>query len=320
MIGGQTFGRAAAAIVLGAVLLGGSAADADAQRRRDAEEQRVDTTFAFAADGTIEIRMPHIGAGSADVVVTGWTRNEVHLVGETDQGEITIDASSRHLDIGTRGTRGMARVDRLELQVPAGSRVVVNNGGGDITVRGVRGGFEATTFNGDVDVSDLAGRVEIKTFNGDITASGIAGRLAVNASNGDVDLRDIRGEIQVETLNGDVDLTGIASRDVRAKTMSGRISYDGAIDPTGAYELNAFSGTIDMAIPANTGATLSVSTFSGSIDSPDFPLTLQPGARSRESRGQSMTFNLGNGGARISLESFSGEIRIRERRASGQDN
>lgn len=316
-MGGQTTaGRMAALLALGAAMVAAGAREAGAQRSRDLDGQRIDTTFAFAGDGTVEIRMPHVGAGSADVVVTGWERNEVRIVGETDDGELTIDATSRRLEIGTRGTRGMTRVDRLEVQVPAGSRVLINNGGGDITARGISGGFEATTFNGDVEASDLGDRVAIKTFNGDVTVARVTGRLAVNASNGDVEVRDARGDVQVGTLNGDIDLAGITSRDVRAKTMSGTIRYDGSVDPAGEYSLNAFSGSIDMAIPANTGATVIVSTFSGSIDSPDFPLTIQPGASSRETRGQSMTFNLGRGGARISLESFSGEIRIRERRPS----
>jgi len=141
--------------------------------------------------------------------------------------------------------------------------------------------------------------------------------VVVGASNGDVRFENVRGDIDVNTLNGDVDFVGVTSSKVRAKTMSGEISYDGTFDPAGQYDFNAFSGGIDLMIARNTGATLTVTTYSGTVDSPDFPLVLKPGARNRESNGKSMTFDLGNGGARISLESFSGEIRIRERRARG---
>lgn len=309
--------RAATGAALGIALLG---LPSEAAAQRVARGQQVDTTFAFPADGDIEIRMPHLGSGSADVTVTGWSRNEVRVLGETDRGELSVDASGRHLDIGTRSDGGRTRVERLEVSVPAGARVRINNGGGDITIRGLRGGVEASSFNGDIELTDLGDRVEVKTFNGDITASNIAGRVWANASNGDIALRDVRGEIEVHTLNGDIGLTGIVSKDVRAKTLSGTIGYDGSLDPDGEYSLNAFSGEIDMTIPRNTGATLTVSTFSGTIDSPDIPLVLTPGTRARESKGQSMTFQLGNGGARISLESFSGEIRIHERRAGGSTN
>lgn len=313
--------RSTAVVALGAALLAMSAGDAAAQRAERAERgQSIDTTFAFAGDGDIEIRMPHLGAGSADVSVIAWPRNEVRIVGETDRGELTIEASGRRLEVGTRSGGMMARVDRLALQVPAGSRVRINNGNGDVEVRGITGGVDVTSYNGDIELTGLGERIRAKTYNGDLAIVDSRGHVEVSATNGDLELRNVGGELDVKTLNGDIELAGIAARIVHAKTMSGTISYDGAIEADGEYTLSAFSGGVDLIIPRNSGATLTVSTFSGTIDSPDFPLTLRPGTRARESKGQSMTFTLGNGGARISLESFSGEIRIRERTADRGGN
>lgn len=311
MEGHTAIRRSATVAALGVALLGIPAGDAAAQR--DARGQSIDTTFAFAPNGDVEIRMPHIGAGSADVSVTAWPRSEVRVVGETDRGELTIDASSRRLEIGTRSGGVMARVDRLTLQVPVGTRVRINSGSGDIAVRGVQGGVDVTSYNGDIELANVTERIRAKTYNGDLTLVDSRGHVEVSATNGDLELRGVSGEIDVKTLNGDIDLTGIVAKVVHAKTMSGTITYDGSIDADGEYTFSAFSGGVDLMIPRNTGATLTVSTFSGTIDSPDFPLTLRPGTQARESKGQSMTFTLGNGGARVSLESFSGEIRIRER-------
>lgn len=318
MEGHTAIRRSATVAALGVALLAIPTGDAAAQR--DERGQSIDTTFAFAADGDVEIRMPHLGAGSADVSVTAWARNEVRIVGETDRGELTIDASSRRLEIGTRSGGMMARVEQLTVQVPAGARVRISNGNGDIEVRGVGGGVDVTSYNGDIELANLGERIRAKTYNGDLTLVDSRGHVEVSATNGDLALRGIGGEIDVKTLNGDVDLSGITAKIVHAKTMSGTISYDGSIDADGEYTLSAFSGGVDLAIPRNSGATLTVSTFSGTIDSPDFPLTLRPGTQARESKGQSMTFTLGNGGARVSLESFSGEIRIRERTADGGGN
>jgi hypothetical protein len=294
--------------------------DRDDDRRSSTRAGEVDTTFAIAANASLDVQMPHIGRGSADVTVRGWARSEMRVQGETSEGQLSLSIGARHVDIGTRGQSGRTNVERLEIHVPYGTRVHVNSGNGDIAVAGTRGPVDLTSFNGDIVVSEAADRIEITTFNGDINASGIDGRLSVNASNGDVEIDDARGEVEVNTLNGDIGLDRIQSSSVRAKTMSGRITYDGSVERTGEYSFNAFSGSIEMAIPANVGATLSVSTFSGTLDSPDFPLTLSPGTRSRESRGQSMTFDLGGGGARISLESFSGEITIRQRGADRRGN
>jgi len=302
---------------IGMVLASATAGAQQSSRDRDRERDgvRVDTTFAFASGGSLEIQLPH-GSG-ADVVVRGWARNEMRVEGATDQGSLTVDVSARLVEVGTRGSYGPARVDRLELSVPVGTRLRVSNGGGDITVTGTRGAVDLTSHNGDIEVTDASDRVDVKTFNGDVEITGVTGRVVVGASNGDVRFENVRGDIDVNTLNGDVDFVGVTSSKVRAKTMSGEISYDGTFDPAGQYDFNAFSGGIDLMIARNTGATLTVTTYSGTVDSPDFPLVLKPGARNRESNGKSMTFDLGNGGARISLESFSGEIRIRERRARG---
>lgn len=297
---------------LGATALGAQDRGDD-ERRSTTRAERVDTTFAIAANASLEVQMPHIGRGSADVTVRGWSRSEMRVQGETSDGELTLSIGSRHVDVGTRGGTGRTNVEHLEIHVPFGTRVHVNSGNGDIMVAGTRGPVDLTSFNGDIVVSEAADRVELKTFNGDITATGIDGRLSVKASNGDVEIDEARGEVEVNTLNGDIGLDRITSSSVSARTMSGRITYDGSVERTGEYSFNAFSGAIEMSIPASAGATLSVSTFSGTLDSPDFPLTLTPGTRSRETRGQSMTFDLGGGGARISLESFSGEITIRKR-------
>lgn len=310
------------ATALGALALtigGASALEAQQDRRSSTRGERIDTTFVVAANASVDVQMPHIGRGSADVTVRGWSRSEMRVQGDTRDGQLSLSIGSRHVDIGTRGHSGQTNVERLEVHVPYGTRVHVNSGNGDVVVAGTRGPVDLTSFNGDIEVSEAADRVEIKTFNGDISATAITGRISVNASNGDVRVAGAHGSIEVNTLNGDVRLGDITSSSVRAKTMSGRITYDGSVERAGEYSFNAFSGSIEVAIPANTGATLSVSTFSGTIDSPDFPLTLTPGTRSRESRGQSMSFDLGGGGARISLESFSGEITIRQRGLSRGD-
>jgi hypothetical protein len=52
-----------------------------------------------------------------------------------------------------------------------------------------------------------------------------------------------------------------------------------------------------------------VSTYNGSIES-DFPMTLKPG---EQGGGRRFTFEIGKGDARISAESFSGDITIRSK-------
>ena len=74
---------------------------------------------------------------------------------------------------------------------------------------------------------------------------------------------------------------------------------------------------VALLIPAGTGAQLTVATYTGSIDS-DFPITLKPGEHGIGAT-KRFTFDIGKGDARISAESFSGDITIRSKGRRPQD-
>ena len=57
-------------------------------------------------------------------------------------------------------------------------------------------------------------------------------------------------------------------------------------------------------MPANANATVSVNTFNGSFES-DYPVTLTGKNQRRK-----FSFTIGNGSARVDLESFGGDIRL----------
>ena len=110
-------------------------------------------------------------------------------------------------------------------------------------------------------------------------------------------------------MSGDIDMRNVLARYVRAKSTSGDVTFEGTIDSTGRYELGSHSGSVYLVIPQGTGALLTVSTYTGSIDS-DFPITLKPGEHGIGTS-KRFTFEIGKGDARISAESFSGDITIR---------
>jgi DUF4097 and DUF4098 domain-containing protein YvlB len=120
-----------------------------------------------------------------------------------------------------------------------------------------------------------------------------------------VTVENVSGTVEVESVSGEIVLSRITSKSVRGVTVSGEIDFDGSIAPDGRYELNSHSGDVRVSLPDNVNALVSVSTFSGEIDS-DFPLTLEPG--DRRPQHQQFQFRIGSGGARIQLESFSGDI------------
>jgi DUF4097 and DUF4098 domain-containing protein YvlB len=175
----------------------------------------------------------------------------------------------------------------------------------DVELRGVRGRVEVETVQGDVTVRGGRRDIALRTVSGDVVLSDAVGRIAVESTNGDIDLVGVTGEITAATLNGDVMFRNIQSDAVEATTVNGDIDYSGTISEDGRYTLDTHNGDISVAVPDGTNATVSVSTFSGEFES-DFPVTLAE----TPVGGKRLSLALGNGSARVELESFGGTIRL----------
>jgi len=276
-------------------------------------ESRIDTTFAFDKNGSITLTQM-----SGDIIVTGWSRGEVRIRATSDDDNIRLSGSSTRLSLDVAGTRRHSDA-RFELSVPFGARVSATTMSGEITIRGTRGPVEAHAQNGDVSIDEVTTRLEVSSLNGDVTANNVNGDVAINSTNGEVRLSDVHGAVDVSSVSGDVDLRGITSKTVRAKTMSGDVRFGGVIDPAGRYDLVSHSGDIGLRIPRDASAQLTVSTWSGTIDS-EFPITLKPGGHDISvTKSKRYTFEIGAGGARITVEAFSGDITISSSGRSGGD-
>ena len=290
--------------------------DDDRDRSRDdvAWQQgrtRIDTTFAFAADGVIDLSNL-----SGDIIVTGWSRQEAQIRATSERGRLSLDvsASRASLEEEVRGSMwgsGRRGESRYEVSVPRGARVVAHSTSGDVTIRGTGGEVEASSTSGDVHVEDAARRVELTSVSGDVTGKQLKGNVEANSVSGSVELDGVEGELHTGTTSGDITLSGVMSRDIEASTTSGDVTYAGDITSEGRYEFHSHSGTIQLTIPPSTNAKFSVETFSGELDS-DFPITLQPGDRSSR-RPRRFEFTVGSGGARVIAETFSGDLEIRKR-------
>jgi len=288
-------------------LLVAAAMPASAQSRRDRDEDyqsSIDTTFAFDKRGTVSMSL-----GSGEIIVRAWNRDQIQIRARSERSVVRMDATPTRVSLDLSRPRGGDT--RFEVTVPVGVRVSARATNGDISITGTKGGVEAKSQSGDLHIEDVAEMIDLGTFSGDITARGLSGNIDVSAISGDVELSDIKGDVEATSVSGDIDLRNIVARYVRAKSTSGDVSYDGTIDTTGRYELGSHSGSVYLVIPQTTGALLTVSTYNGAIES-DFPITLKPGEHGIGTT-KRFTFAIGKGDARISAESFSGDITIRSK-------
>ncbi len=289
-------------------LAAGTPADAHAQSGRS----RLDTTFAFGKNGAVDL-----GLISGEIAVTGWTRPEIKIIAVAG-GRATLETSlsNSRVSINQRGRRGNDDDTRFELMVPVGTRVTANSISGDIRLKATVGEVDISTVSGDIELIDATDRITINTTSGDVRASKLRGRLRIEGVSSEINIEDATGDVNAKTVSGEITMRGVKSSSVRAETVSGEITYEGAVSSGGNYEFNAHSGEIHLDIPANSSANLALQTWSGGISS-QFPMTMQTEDIGRRSKRK--VFTIGNGGATINVETFSGDITIQRSGRSSKE-
>ena len=286
---------------LGAMLSIASVAQAQENFR---SPERVDTTFTLDRNGTVSIS---IYSGRVNVI--GTTGSTVRIRGTAEREEMQVRTRPGMISVSLEPERGRGGRAELDVSVPIGTHVVLEAFSAPFTVRGVKGPAEIETLSGSVQVSDAVGPVEIEAVSGSIDVSRVDGNVRAEAVSGTVTVTDVTGDIDVESVSGRLSITGAKSRSVRVESVSGSIGYSGTIESAGNYSFTSHSGRLNLGFPPNAGATVSVETFSGSVDS-DFPVTLEGVRNQGHGHESKFEFRIGDGRARIVLETFSGAIRI----------
>jgi DUF4097 and DUF4098 domain-containing protein YvlB len=259
----------------------------------------LDTTFAVQRGQRLEL-----SAHSGDIVVHTWSRSAVRVqTTGSSRSRIEIAQSGSVVSIHSAGGRGGPPNVDYEITLPTWMGVRLSAVTADIRLDGLQGPVSAETVEGDVALTGGNGLISLRSVQGDVSLAGARGKIDVNSVNSDVRVQDVSGELQAETVNGDVSLVRIQSDNVEANTVNGEITYDGTIRANGRYRLSTHNGGVTLVVPEGTGAQVSVSTFQGDFDSM-FPVTLT------ERHGKRFDFTIGNGSARVELESFAGTIRL----------
>jgi len=290
--------------LIAALIAGLAAALAAAPSPAAAQSERsLDTAFAVSPGTRFEL---HSFAGEADI--RGTRRRQIRIQAEYERGQIEIDVSRSVVSVRPSGRYGMHDVT-FTIELPVGTPLTANAVTGDITVGGVCGEAELHSASGDIELECGRGNVTLETAAGDVTASDITGRLDASSAAGDVSIQNAQADVTARSASGDIDLDGVEGDEVSAETVSGEVTFAGPIRDGGRYRFQSHSGDVTVQPEnRNLNATVSVSTFSGDLDS-DYPITLTQG---RRLRGREFEFTVGTGSARVILSSFSGTIYLRQ--------
>ena len=267
----------------------------------------IDSTHEIPGDGLVQVENV---AGSIEFTV--WDRNEVHLQGRVadDVEEVEIESTANGLRIEVRNKRNQRQIDstHLRLKVPVSARIEAEGVSADISVEGSRGeSLILSTVSGDVEVNAESQRVELATVSGDVEFEGQASRLNAESVSGDVTLVGVEKEVEASTVSGDVTLEDGRIENGRFETVSGELNLMLEVLDGGRLNCDAMSGDISLSLPAGQAAAFSAQSYSGDINS-EFG---DPMHRSKNPSGASLKAQIGDNGARIRLETFSGDISIR---------
>ncbi len=271
-------------------------------------QTRVEQSRPASADGTVDIENM-----SGSVKVVGWDKNEVLVRGTLGRRAEGLDFSGTsartHIEVETHGSPHGIRSD-LEISVPAGSRVKVEGFDATITVTGVTGSVYAETVNGSITQSGAAKEVELQSVNGSIEVAKAGGRIRAESVNGAVTVREVSGEVEASTVNGELTVTGSTFERAHLEAVSGSIRFEGDLGKRAILEAETVSGSVELVLPGSVGADFEISTFSGDITNELGPAAPKKGRHSPE---KELSFTVGSGGAKVTVQTLSGGIHLRKR-------
>lgn len=268
--------------------------------------QSLDTTISVRSGTRFELSNIQ-----GNITIQASRRQEIRIRADYDRARVEIDESPGSVTVRTIARRRDADVD-YTVSVPVHTYLEVRSVSSDMDVSGVCGAADLQSVSGEITLTCGEGAVTAQSVSGDVSVSDVTGRLEVGSTSGRVIVRNVRATVAAHSVSGDIDIEQVDGDQVSAETVSGEIIFGGRIRDDGRYEFQAHSGDVTVRTNArNLNATVSVSTFSGNLET-DFPVTISPGGRigARE-----FQFTLGSGSARMRLASFSGTIYLR--RAGG---
>jgi len=235
-------------------------------------DRQVDETVPAEPGGTVSVELI---AGSVDFI--GWDRDEVQITGtlEDDVKGLEIDSGGKNISI--------------EVKVPSGRNI--NRASADLKIRVPYGS-----------------RVEAEAVSADVTAESVGGDVSIECVNGNVRIQGELDEVSVAVVSGNIHVESTtALKSGSFETVSGNVEFRGDLGAGGRFTFESLSGNVRLYLPLSTSAEFEVETFSGDITNELGPAAVRTGDYVPS---KSLEFTLGSGAARVSIESFSGNVKL----------
>jgi DUF4097 and DUF4098 domain-containing protein YvlB len=261
-----------------------------------------------AVDADVVVTVKNI---NGEVVIEGWGEKQLEVTGTMtgDVEEVVVNGTASRMRVearfpeNQRQTTGSAD---LRLKVPFDASVRVHVVNADITVGQVKGDVDLEAVNGDIDVRGESDQVTVKTVNGDIVVQAATERLEAETVGGRIRITGASGDVSAASVGGDVEVIGEKLSRARFTTVSGSIDVQAGFAGNATLNADGHSGVITLRMPADVSAEFEIRSFSGDIHNEFGP---QP-SKKTYGPGRELAFSTGRGDARVSINTFSGDVNL----------
>lgn len=237
--------------------------------------------------------------------VRGWGRDEMEV--RSDRGEgarLEVRRSGNRLELHVVDRKGRDRDGDLYLQVPVWMEVDISGRDLEVDIRDLEGKVTARNLDGDLSFRNLSGILDATSVQGAIEARELRGISRLRTGHDDIELNGASGELILETISGDLDLRNLAPTRMEIRTTDGDVDFHGRLARDGDYAIRSHDGDLTLTLEEPVHLDVSVLVYDGEFHS-DFTVRAE-GFQS----GQELRFRIGDGGGRLVMETFDGDIDI----------
>lgn len=221
---------------------------------------------------------------------------------------------SSYGDVLVDNVKGDATVESssgsVTIQRQSGGRASAKTDYGSVNVSDIDATFlRATTSSGSVKAVNLrAPTMELESNYGDIRVDRAAGQLAAHTSSGTIDIVSAGPEVAAKSDYGDVKVDGVltvcgahsSSGDVEVKAREGSSIKS-------AWRIDSAYGRVSLEAPQDAKFDLDAKTSYGKVGV-DYAIELPPGSTTK--KGSAVRGKVNGGGALVTLESSSGDVKV----------
>lgn len=266
-----------------------------------AAQQKVVRGFRVDPSASIRIQVP-----AGRLVLRAWDRDSVAVTGTIAPrgGSFYGGGAGAAAKLGIETDPGGAGPGSdLEVQVPRRARLWIKTSTASVEITGTEGELDVLSVTGAITVDGNPRVASLESVDGRIGVTAVAPVLRVRTSGGAVVIATRGGDLTAATVGGSVDVSCPALERGRFETVSGAVSFAGAVASGGVLEAETHGADIALRFAGDLNAGFRLSAPGGAVVN-----QLDP--KAKPVSGKALEFVVGTPAAEVRARTFKGTIRL----------